>query len=135
MSKTLIIAEKPSVAREIAPLVGAQGRRAGYLEGPDHLVSWAVGHLVGIAEPEEQDEAWAGRWTLEQLPMLPPRFQLRVLPETADQFSVLQRLLLDDRVTGIVNATDAGREGELIFRRIYLVAGCDKPVRRLWAAT
>ncbi|ABM27964.1 type IA DNA topoisomerase [Nitratidesulfovibrio vulgaris] len=134
MSKTLIIAEKPSVAREIAPLVGAQGRRAGYLEGPDHLVSWAVGHLVGIAEPEEQDEAWAGRWTLEQLPMLPPRFQLRVLPETADQFAVLQRLLLDDRVTGIVNATDAGREGELIFRRIYLVAGCDKPVRRLWAS-
>lgn len=134
MSKTLIIAEKPSVARELAPLVGATQRRAGFLEGPDHLVSWAVGHLVGIAEPEEQDPAWAGRWTLDQLPMLPPRFRLRVLPETADQFAVLQRLLADERVTGVINATDAGREGELIFRRIYLMAECAKPVRRLWAS-
>lgn len=134
MSKTLIIAEKPSVARELAPLVGATQRRAGFLEGPDHLVSWAVGHLVGIAEPEEQDPAWAGRWTLDQLPMLPPRFRLRVLPETADQFAVLQRLLADERVTGIINATDAGREGELIFRRIYLMAESTKPVRRLWAS-
>lgn len=134
MSKTLIIAEKPSVARELAPLVGATQRRAGFLEGPDHLVSWAVGHLVGIAEPEEQDPAWAGRWTLDQLPMLPPRFRLRVLPETADQFAVLRRLLADERVTGVINATDAGREGELIFRRIYLMAECTKPVRRLWAS-
>ncbi|MEG6507323.1 DNA topoisomerase 3 [Nitratidesulfovibrio sp. 1201_IL3209] len=134
MSKTLIIAEKPSVARELAPLVGAVQRRAGFLEGPDHLVSWAVGHLVGIAEPEEQDPAWAGRWTLDQLPMLPPRFRLRVLPETADQFAVLRRLLTDERVTGVINATDAGREGELIFRRIYLMAQCAKPVRRLWAS-
>ncbi len=134
MSKTLIIAEKPSVARELAPLVGAVQRRAGFLEGPDHLVSWAVGHLVGIAEPEEQDPAWAGRWTLDQLPMLPPRFRLRVLPETADQFAVLRRLLADERVTGVINATDAGREGELIFRRIYLMAECTKPVRRLWAS-
>ncbi|EGY24089.1 DNA topoisomerase III family protein [Desulfovibrio sp. A2] len=134
MPKTLIIAEKPSVARELAPLVGATQRRAGFLEGPDHLVSWAVGHLVGIAEPEEQDPAWAGRWTLDQLPMLPPRFRLRVLPETADQFAVLQRLLADERVTGVINATDAGREGELIFRRIYLMAECAKPVRRLWAS-
>ncbi|MBG3877663.1 DNA topoisomerase 3, partial [Desulfovibrio oxamicus] len=134
MSKTLIIAEKPSVARELAPLVGATQRRAGFLEGPDHLVSWAVGHLVGIAEPEEQDPAWAGRWTLDQLPMLPPRFRLRVLPETADQFAVLRRLLTDERVTGVINATDAGREGELIFRRIYLMAECAKPVRRLWAS-
>ena len=134
MSKTLIIAEKPSVARELAPLVGATQRRAGFLEGPDHLVNWAVGHLVGIAEPEEQDPAWAGRWTLDQLPMLPPRFRLRVLPETADQFAVLRRLLTDERVTGVINATDAGREGELIFRRIYLMAECAKPVRRLWAS-
>ncbi|WP_051384529.1 type IA DNA topoisomerase [Nitratidesulfovibrio termitidis] len=134
MPKTLIIAEKPSVARELAPLVGATQRRAGFLEGPDHLVSWAVGHLVGIAEPEEQDPAWAGRWTLDQLPMLPPRFRLRVLPETADQFAVLRRLLTDERVTGVINATDAGREGELIFRRIYLMAECAKPVRRLWAS-
>lgn len=134
MSKILIIAEKPSVARELAPLVGAAQRRAGFLEGPDHLVSWAVGHLVGIAEPEEQDPAWAGRWSLDQLPMLPSRFRLRVLPETADQFAVLRRLLADERVTGVINATDAGREGELIFRRIFLMARCEKPVRRLWAS-
>lgn len=134
MGKTLIIAEKPSVAREIAPLVNARTRRGGYLEGPDHMVSWAVGHLVGIAEPEEQDAAWAGRWSQEQLPMLPPKFKLRVLPETEDQFAVLKALLSDESVTDVVNATDAGREGELIFRRIYLVAGCTKPVRRLWAS-
>lgn len=134
MSKTLIIAEKPSVAREIAPLVGAKNRRNGYLEGATHIVSWAVGHLVGIAEPEEQDAAWAGRWTIEQLPMLPPKFALRVLPQTADQFATLQQLLGRDDVSSVVNATDAGREGELIFRRIYLVAGCSKPVQRLWAS-
>lgn len=133
MSKTLIIAEKPSVAREIAPLVNATTRKDGYMEGPDHLVSWAVGHLVGIAEPEEQHEAWKGKWRLEQLPIIPPKFKLAVLNEGRKQFTVLQRLLNMDVVTGVVNATDAGREGELIFRRIYLMAGCDKPVHRFWA--
>lgn len=134
MPKTLIIAEKPSVARELAAVLGARNRRGGYIEGPDHLVSWAVGHLVGIAEPEEQDPAWAGRWSAEQLPMLPPRFKLSILPQTADQFAVLRNLLNDDNVGDVVNATDAGREGELIFRRIYMVAGATKPVRRLWAS-
>ncbi len=134
MPKTLIIAEKPSVAREIAPLVQATSRREGYLEGPDHLVSWAVGHLVGIAEPEEQHEAWRGKWSLEQLPIIPPKFKLAILNEGRRQFAVLQRLLTLSEVGDVVNATDAGREGELIFRRIYLMAGCDKPVRRFWAS-
>ena len=133
MPKTLIIAEKPSVAREIAPHVNATSRRDGYLEGATHIVSWAVGHLVGIAEPEEQHEAWQGRWTIEQLPIIPPKFKLAVLKESQKQYSVLNRLLNDEKVTDVVNATDAGREGELIFRRIYLMAGCNKPVKRLWA--
>lgn len=131
--KTLIIAEKPSVAREIAPLVGARGSKRGYIEGPNYVVSWAVGHLVGIAEPEEQNAAWAGRWAVEQLPMMPPKFALQVIESTADQFGVLKSLLDRDDVAAVVNATDAGREGELIFRRIYLVAECKKPVQRLWA--
>lgn len=131
--KTLILAEKPSVAREIAPLVGANQRRDGYLEGKTHIVSWALGHLVNIAEPEEQNEAWRGRWDLAQLPMIPARFALMVLPNSRKQFEIVQALMLRSDVGDIVNATDAGREGELIFRRIYLQAGCDKPIRRLWA--
>ncbi|MFI3271262.1 MAG: DNA topoisomerase 3 [Pseudomonadota bacterium] len=132
-TKTLIIAEKPSVAREIAPLVGARGNKRGYIEGPNYIVSWAVGHLVGIAEPEEQNAEWAGRWAVEQLPMMPPKFKLQVIASTSDQFGVLQGLLHRDDVVDVVNATDAGREGELIFRRIYLVAESKKPVQRLWA--
>ncbi|UZP68707.1 DNA topoisomerase 3 [Desulfovibrio mangrovi] len=134
MSKTLIIAEKPSVAREIAPLVNATGRRDGYIEGPTHLVSWAVGHLVGIAEPEDQHEVWKGKWTLDQLPIIPPKFKLAVLAEGRKQFAVLNRLLNLDDVDTVINATDAGREGELIFRRIYLMAECSKPVKRFWAS-
>lgn len=133
MSKILIIAEKPSVAREIAPLVGAVSRRDGFLEGPTHIVSWSVGHLVNIAEPEEQDEAWGGRWALEQLPMIPRQFRLTVLPEARRQYETVRQLMHRDDVAHVVNATDAGREGELIFRRIQLHAGCTKPVQRMWA--
>ncbi len=134
MPKTLFIAEKPSVAREIARLLKAEPRgRRGFLEGPDCLISWAVGHLVGIAEPEEHDPVWAGRWNLKSLPILPKRFKLAVLPKTMDQFELLRELMHRDDVSDLVNATDAGREGELIFRRIYLLVGCAKPVRRLWA--
>lgn len=132
--KTLVVAEKPSVGREIAKVLGVRGGGRGSIEGPGHVVTWAVGHLVGIAEPEEQDPAWAGRWSLSQLPILPRRFKLRVLDKTADQYETIKALLLDPRIGDIVNATDAGREGELIFRRIYLLAGCAKPVRRLWAS-
>jgi len=132
--KTLIVAEKPSVGREIAKVLGVRGGGRGALEGPHHVITWAVGHLVGIAEPDEQDQAWAGRWSLAQLPILPRKFKLRVLDKTADQFETIKSLMLDERIGDIVNATDAGREGELIFRRIYLLAGCAKPVRRLWAS-
>lgn len=129
----LIVAEKPSVARELASVLGAKGRGEGFLRGPDHVVTWAVGHLVNIAEPGEQNPAWGGRWALRQLPMLPERFALGILPSTAAQYEVVRRLLLDESITEVINATDAGREGELIFRRIYLLAGCDKPILRLWA--
>ena len=93
-----------------------------------------MGHLVNIAEPEVQDPRWKGRWSLAQLPMIPRRFTLSVLEKTQDQFEVVKTLLNDEDVDQVVNATDAGREGELIFRRIYVMAGCTKPIRRLWAS-
>lgn len=134
MTRTLIIAEKPSVARELAGVLGVRGRRDGYLESPTHVVTWAVGHLVNIAEPGEQNSAWAGRWAMNQLPMLPTRFALGILPQTAKQYEVIRGFLLDDTVSEVINATDAGREGELIFRRIYLLAGSTKPIKRFWAS-
>lgn len=134
MSKTLIVAEKPSVAREIAKVLDLRPSRAdGHIADGDYVVTWAIGHLVNIAEPEEQDPAWAGRWSMQQLPMIPLRFKLGVLPGTQKQFSIVKGLMGRDDVEQVINATDAGREGELIFRRIALMAGCSKPVRRLWA--
>ncbi len=133
MPRTLIIAEKPSVARELASVLGVKGRGDGCLQGPGHVVTWAVGHLVNIAEPAEQNPAWSGRWSMRQLPMLPTRFTLGILPSTAKQYAIIRKFLLDDDIETVVNATDAGREGELIFRRIYLLAGCAKPIKRLWA--
>jgi DNA topoisomerase-3 len=133
--RTLIIAEKPSVARDIAKFLGIRGNgRGGRIDGPDHVLTWAVGHLVNIAEPEVQNPRWKGRWSLGQLPMIPGRFTLSVLEKTQDQFEVVKALLNDGGVGEVINATDAGREGELIFRRIYVMAGCTKPIRRLWAS-
>ncbi|MBU1003207.1 MAG: DNA topoisomerase 3 [Proteobacteria bacterium] len=134
MSKTLIIAEKPSVAREIAKVLGLRPSRAdGHIADAEYVVTWAIGHLVNIAEPEEQDPAWAGRWSMKQLPMIPLRFKLGILPGTQKQFSIVKGLMGRDDVDLVINATDAGREGELIFRRIAVMAECTKPVRRLWA--
>jgi DNA topoisomerase-3 len=123
------------VAREIAKVLGVRGaRQDGYIANEQYAVTWAVGHLVNIAEPEKQDEKWAGRWNMNQLPMIPRRFKLAVLPKSAKQFHIVKSLLDAPDVTEVLNATDAGREGELIFRRIYVMAGCDKPIRRLWAS-
>ena len=133
MPKTLIIAEKPSVGRELAGVLGVKGRGDGFLFSQTYVISWAIGHLVNIAEPTRQNPQWAGRWSMAQLPMLPARFQLDILPNTAKQYETIRRLLLDDDIGQVINATDAGREGELIFRRIYLLAGCTKPIQRLWA--
>lgn len=133
-TRTVIVAEKPSVAREIAKVLGLSGGGSrGFIADARHVVTWAVGHLVNIAEPEEQDPAWGGRWSQAQLPMIPARFRLAVLPSSRRQFDVVKGLLTARDVGQVINATDAGREGELIFRRIALMAGCDKPVRRLWA--
>lgn len=130
----LIIAEKPSVGKAIAAVVSANFRQDGYLQGEDYLVSWCVGHLVELALPEAYDARYA-RWHYRDLPILPEAWQYTVSDGTRKQFEVLRSLMNDSRVTGIICATDAGREGELIFRLVYDKAGCHKPVRRLWLSS
>lgn len=127
----LIIAEKPSVGKDIAKIVGASSSKDGFLQGSDCLVSWCVGHLVELVPPEEYTPEWKG-WKLETLPMLPAQFKHRVNPSRGKQFEVVSRLMNDPRITEIVCATDAGREGQLIFMYVYLLSGCQKPVKRLW---
>ena len=129
--RTLIITEKPSVARDIAGVLGRFTSRDGYLENGQYVVSWAYGHLVELAQPEDYDPALK-RWSLATLPIQPPQFKLNPKPETRKQFNVLKKLLCSDGIETIVNACDAGREGELIFRRIYGAAGCKKTIKRLW---
>jgi DNA topoisomerase-3 len=129
-----VVAEKPAVARDIAQVLGAREREAGCLRGRDHLVTWAIGHLVGLAEPHELDPKWKA-WRLEELPILPDDWRLVVAETTGDQFANVRRVLQAPEVTGIICATDAGREGELIFRYIYEAARCRKPVRRLWISS
>src|SRR4051812_46840306 len=118
----LVVAEKPSVARDIAQVLGARTRGDGYLHGGGWVVTWAIGHLVALAEPHEMNAVWK-RWRIEDLPMLPSSWPLVVSDQTRDQYDVVRRLLVDERVRGVVCATDAGREGELIFRYIYEAAG------------
>lgn len=130
----LVIAEKPSVARDIAYVLGARNRAEGYLHGGGWIVTWAIGHLVALAEPHEMNPAWK-RWRLADLPLLPSAWPLVVSEETRDQYEVVRRLLGDARVRGVVCATDAGREGELIFRYIYEAARSNKPVKRLWISS
>ena len=130
----LIITEKPSVARAIAEVVGATERQNGYLQGKGFLVSWCVGHLVELALPEVYDARYA-RWRYTDLPIIPEKWQYTVTDETQKQFDILKALMNDPRVTGIICATDAGREGELIFRLVYQTAQCRKSVRRLWISS
>lgn len=130
----LMIAEKPSVGKAIAAVVGANIRQDGYLQGEDYLVSWCVGHLVELALPEAYDPRFA-RWHYRDLPILPETWQYSVSDSSRKQFEVLRSLMNDSRVTGIICATDAGREGELIFRLVYDKIGCHKPVRRLWLSS
>lgn len=134
MSKTLIVAEKPSVARDIARVLGVKDRGEGCLAGEAYIVTWAIGHLVSLSEPGETDARWV-KWNMEDLPMLPERIPLKVLPATKQQFAVIKGLMASDEVSDIICATDSAREGELIFRYIYQKAGCKKPVRRLWISS
>ncbi|MDQ6607863.1 MAG: DNA topoisomerase 3, partial [Actinomycetota bacterium] len=133
MSKTLVIAEKPSVGRDlIRVLPGAFEKSEGYLEGPEHVVTWAVGHLVQLADPDEYDEKFK-KWRMADLPIVPDRFKLVVRDERSKkQMNVVKRLLGRDDVETVVNACDAGREGELIFAYLYEKAASKKPVQRLW---
>jgi DNA topoisomerase-3 len=131
----LVVAEKPSVAKEIARALGCTRREAGFFAGPDALVTYAIGHLVRFAEPDEMNPAWGKPWRREALPMVPASWKFVAEPGTKDQFAIVKRLMLDKRIAQIVNATDAGREGEAIFRRIYTLAGAKKPVLRFWTSS
>ena len=130
----LVVTEKPSVAQSIAHVVGAGGRKDGYMEGNGYLVSWCIGHLVELAQPDAYSDAWK-KWDYESLPMIPEQWQTEVKSGTAAQYKVLKKLMHDDRVDTVVEATDAGREGELIFRLVYDQAGCRKPIKRLWISS
>lgn len=130
----LVIAEKPSVAQSIAAVLGATQRKDGYLEGNEYLVSWCVGHLVELAQPESYEEAWK-KWSYDNLPIIPQEWQHEVKSDTKAQYQILKKLMHDDRVDAVVCATDAGREGELIFRLTYNMAGCRKPMKRLWISS
>ena len=134
--KSLYIAEKPSVAREIAKALKVpqrSGTKQGYIEGQKEIITWAIGHLVAIASPADHNPAWK-TWKLSELPMIPEPFRLQPTTNGSGQFKVVKELLNRQDVDQVVCATDAGREGELIFRRIYWLAGCRKPIKRLWAS-
>ena len=134
MTHKLVIAEKPSVARSIAGVIGATEKHAGYLEGNGYVVSWCIGHLVSFADAGRYDERFK-KWRYEDLPILPEPWQYIIPDDKKQQFDVLRSLMERDDVTGLVCATDAGREGELIFRFVYQMAGCRKPFERLWISS
>ena len=130
MSMKVILAEKPSVARDIARVLGANLKKDGWLEGCGYQVTWAYGHLVTIVEPSVMCKQWGGKWSFSQLPMIPQPFQLTSSSSGSKQFNVIAKLF--NNCDEIINATDAGREGELIFRWIYKHSQCQKPFKRLW---
>lgn len=134
MAYTLVIAEKPSVARDIARVIGCKERGEGYYAGGAYRVTWAIGHLVALAEPEEIDERLK-RWRRADLPILPEHIPLKVLPKTKKQYNLVKKLMKAKECEGLVCATDAGREGELIFRYLYRMADCRKPFVRLWISS
>lgn len=132
--QTLVIAEKPSVAKSIAAVLNATNRKDGYLEGSGFLVSWCVGHLVELADASTYEERY-GKWSLADLPILPEHWRYVITPDTKKQFDTLKQLMGRADVESLVCATDAGREGELIFRLVYEQAKCKKPVKRLWISS
>ena len=132
--KSLVIAEKPSVARDIARVLGANQKNGGILEGKNYVVTWALGHLVTLADPEEYDRKYE-KWKMATLPMLPKEMKLVVIRQTGRQFSVVKTQLFRKDIGEIIIATDAGREGELVARWILEKAGCHKPIKRLWISS
>jgi DNA topoisomerase-3 len=132
--KSLVLAEKPSVAREIARVLKCGSKNKGYMEGPDYVVTWALGHLVTLAEPEDYDQKLK-EWRLEDLPMLPGKMKLKVIRQTSHQFQTVKKLMSRGDIKDLVIATDAGREGELVARWIMEKANWKKPFRRLWISS
>ncbi len=130
----LVIAEKPSVAQSIAAALGVTSRENGYLAGTEYLVSWCFGHLAEPAQPQEYDPKYK-TWRLDDLPIIPTAFRFVVQKDTQQQFNLLRKLLNDSKIEEVINACDAGREGELIFRSVYHLAGCTKPTKRLWISS
>lgn len=130
----LVIAEKPSVAQSLSRILGVTTRKDGYMEGKKYIVSWCFGHLAGLADASVYDERYA-KWKREDLPIIPIPFQFRIAEGKQNQFDVLQKLMHREDVTEVVNACDAGREGELIFRSVYYLADCQKPMKRLWISS
>ena len=130
----LVISEKPSVAMSLSKVLGARSRNDGYVEGNGWLVSWCVGHLVELAPPDAYDPRYS-KWAYDDLPIIPQPWQFQVLPDTRKQFNILRQLMSRDDVDTVICATDAGREGELIFRLTYDLCQCTKPVKRLWISS
>lgn len=130
----LVIAEKPSVSRTIAQVIGATKSQEGYLEGNECIVSWCLGHLVELLPPDAYDEKYKN-WNYEDLPIFPADWKLTVSDDKKDQFYILKRLLNRPDIQYVINACDAGREGELIFKWVYDLSGSTKPVKRLWISS
>ncbi|WP_049493752.1 DNA topoisomerase 3 [Streptococcus constellatus] len=130
----LVIAEKPSVALSIAKVIGAKNKKDGYYEGNGYRVSWCVGHLIQMANPDAYDEKYA-KWKIDDLPIIPSEYQYEVAKATKKQFNTLKKLMNDKEVDTVINACDAGREGEAIFRLVYLQASCKKKMKRLWISS
>ena len=131
----LIIGEKPSVSRAISAVVGASSAHKGYTEGNGYIVSWCVGHLVGLKFPNDYGNGWDQKWSFSQLPMIPDKWQFQVTDSTKAQYNLLKSLMNRDDISEIICATDADREGECIFRYVYNMARCRKPVKRLWVSS
>jgi len=134
MAKTLVLAEKPSVGRDLAKVLKCNQNKGSYIEGNNYVVTWALGHLVGLQDPEDYDDKYK-QWSMETLPMLPEPMKLTILKKTAKQYHEVKKQLFRDDINEIVIATDAGREGELVGRWILEKAGVKKPVKRLWISS
>ena len=134
MAKRLVIAEKPSVGMSIAAVLGVKERKDGYMEGRDYIVSWGFGHLAELANADTYDEKYA-KWRYDDLPIVPANWKYKIPSDKYQQFDVLKKLMNRADVSDVINACDAGREGELIFRNIYKMTGCQKPIFRLWISS
>ena len=132
--RTLVISEKPSVAISISKVLGATKKKDGYYEGNGYIVSWCVGHLIQMANPDSYDEKYA-KWNIEDLPIIPSEYKYEIMKPTKKQFNILKKLMNDKDVEFVINACDAGREGEAIFRLVYLQASCKKKMKRLWISS